>query len=72
MIATGYLLRSPLPQKHYAGFRVDQFEGFFKNGGSSSLILPGQSSQSPLIAIISGERVNMVMAEIHKLVASDV
>ncbi|WKJ92330.1 DUF4405 domain-containing protein [Methylomonas montana] len=55
------------PQKHYAGFRVDKFEDFFKNGSGPSLVLPGQSSESPLIAIISGGRANMAMAESHKL-----
>lgn len=60
------------PQKHYAGFRVDQFEDFFKNGSSSSLVLRGQSSESQLIAIISGERTNMAMAESHKLSESEV
>jgi hypothetical protein len=60
------------PQKHYAGFRVDHLDDFFKNDGNSSLVLPGQSSQSPLIAIISGGRTNMAMAESHKLAASDV
>jgi len=60
------------PQKHYAGFRVDQFEDFFKNDSSSSLVLPGHSSESQLIAIISGERINMAMAESHKLSDSEV
>jgi hypothetical protein len=60
------------PQKHYAGFRVDHLDDFFKNDGNSSLVLPGQSSQSPLIAIISGERASMAMAESHKLSNSEV
>lgn len=60
------------PQKHYAGFRVDQFEDFFKNVSGLSLVLPGQSSESQLIAIISGERTNMAMAESHKLSDSEV
>lgn len=60
------------PQKHYADFRVDYFDDFFKNDGKSSLVVPGLSSHSPLIAIISGERTNMAMAERHKLADSDV
>lgn len=60
------------PQKHYAGFRADQIEDFFKNDSGSSLVLPGQSSESQLIAIILGERTNMAMAESHKLSESEV
>jgi len=60
------------PQKHYAGFRVDHLDDFFKNDGNSSLVLPGQSSQSPLIAIISGGRADMAMTESHKLSDSEV
>jgi hypothetical protein len=60
------------PYKHYAGFRVDRLEDFFNKDGHSSFILPGQSSQSPLIAIISGTRANMAMAESHKISDSEV
>lgn len=60
------------PRKQYAGFRVDRLEDFFKNDGHSSLVIPGQSSQSTLIAIISGTRTNMAMAESHKLSDSEV
>lgn len=60
------------PQKNLAGFRVDRLEDFFKNNGHASLVTPGQSSQSPLIAIISGKRTNMAMAESHKLSDTEV
>jgi hypothetical protein len=60
------------PRKQYAGFRVNRLEDFFKNNGHSPLVLPGHSGQSPLIAIISGARANMAMAESHKLPDSEV
>jgi len=55
------------PQKQYAGFRADRGENFFRNLGSTPLILPGQSDASPLIAIISGAREDMPMPDAHKL-----
>jgi hypothetical protein len=60
------------PRKQYAGFRVDHLDDLFKTHGHSSLVIPGQSSQSTLIAIISGTKTNMAMAESHKLSDSEV
>ncbi|MGR8997742.1 MAG: DUF4405 domain-containing protein [Gammaproteobacteria bacterium] len=60
------------PQKKFADFRVDRSEDFFASNGRGPLILPGQSSKSPLIAIVSGTRKDMPMAAIHKLSDHDV
>jgi hypothetical protein len=61
------------PQKQLANFRVDCSEDFFGgNNGRDPLILPGQSSISPLIAIVSGTRKDMPMADMHKLSEHDV
>ena len=60
------------PQKQFADFRVDRKEDFFGNNGRDALILPKQSSTSPLIAIVSGTRKDMPMAAIHKLSEHDV
>ncbi|MBD9355987.1 DUF4405 domain-containing protein [Methylomonas albis] len=60
------------PEHQFAGFRVDRVDDFFKNEGNGPLILAGQGSQSPLIAIISGVRTNMPMADRHKLAESEV
>ena len=60
------------PQLHYAEFRVDRREDFLENDRHSPYVLPGQSSQSPLVAIISGARPSMAMAASHKLVDEDV
>ncbi|AMK75432.1 MULTISPECIES: DUF4405 domain-containing protein [Methylomonas] len=60
------------PRKQYAGFRVDRLDNFFKNDVHPSLVMPGQSSQSTLIPIISGTRTIMAMAERHKLSESEV
>lgn len=58
------------PNKQWADFRADQRQDFFKS--AVPLILPGQSTQSPLIAIISGTRDDMPMAESHRLAETEV
>ncbi|UOA10227.1 DUF4405 domain-containing protein [Methylobacter sp. S3L5C] len=60
------------PQKQLANFRVDRQEDFFTSNGRAPLILPGQSAVSPLIAIVSGTRKDMPMANVHKLSDQDV
>lgn len=60
------------PQKHLGNFRVDTIEDFFGSNGRDPLILPGQSSQSPLIAIVSGTRKDMPQADRHTLSGHDV
>jgi hypothetical protein len=54
------------PQKQSANFRVDRKEDWFGINRRPSLILPGQSSLSPIIAIVSGTK-NMPFADIHAL-----
>lgn len=58
------------PHKQWAAFRVDRRQDFVKP--EAPLVLSGKSDQSPLIAIISGERADMAMAESHKLSAVEV
>lgn len=60
------------PQKQLANFRVDRSEDFFGEGQRPPLILPKQSATSPLIAIVSGTRKDMPMANKHKLSDQDV
>jgi hypothetical protein len=55
------------PQKPLADFRVDRSEHFFGSNGRAPLILPKQSSISPLIAIVSGTKKDMPTADMHKL-----
>ncbi len=55
------------PQKQLANFRVDRREDFFGNNERPTLIMPRQSSISPLIAIVSGTKKDMPMADMHKL-----
>ena len=55
------------PQKQLANFRVDRSEDFFGGNGRPALIIPRQSAVSPLIAIVSGTKKDMPMAEMHKL-----
>ena len=60
------------PQKQFANFRVDRSEDFFGKNGRESLVFPQQSSKSPLIAIVSGTRKDMPMADMHKLSEQDI
>ena len=60
------------PQKQLANFRVDRREDFFGSKDRPPLVIPGQSSISPLIAIVSGTKKDMPMADRHKLSGQDV
>ncbi|MCQ8103880.1 DUF4405 domain-containing protein [Methylomonas sp. SURF-2] len=60
------------PRQRLADFRVDSREDFFKNAERPALVWPGQSGQSPLIAIISGARTDMPMANSHRLADAEV
>ncbi len=60
------------PEKQFANFRVDRSEDFFGKQGREPLVFPKQSSRSPLIAIVSGTRMDMPMADVHKLSGQDV
>jgi uncharacterized membrane protein len=50
-----------------SGFRVDQKEDFFEEHGKTPFVVPGKSKDSPLIAILSGERKDMARADVHRL-----
>lgn len=58
------------PQRQWADFRVDRLSDFFKP--EAPWVVAGQSEQSPLLPIISGERRNMAMADAHRLPEADV
>lgn len=58
------------PEGQWGNFRVDQRQEFFKS--DAPLVVPGHSGQSPLIAIIAGQRGNMPMLERHTLAEPDV
>jgi hypothetical protein len=59
-------------KKQLANFRVDHREDFFESKDRPPLVIPGQSSISPLIAIVSGAKKDMPMADFHKLSGQDV
>ena len=42
------------PEKQKAGFRADQRSDFFRDDGKGPLVLPGNSGESRLVAIVSG------------------
>ena len=58
------------PSKQISGFRVDRREDFFE--GTTPLVVPGSSTDSPLIAILSGERKDMARADVHRLAEDQV
>ena len=58
------------PQRQWADFRVDRPQDFIKQ--EKPWITPGQPERSPLIAIISGLRNDMAMADSHRLPEEDV
>lgn len=58
------------PEIQRAGFRVDQVQDFIKP--ETAWILAEQPEQSPLLAIVSGNRSDMAMAEVHRLPDADV
>jgi hypothetical protein len=60
------------PKKQRGDFRVDRREDFFGKGGSTPLVVPGQSAESPLIAIVSGSRKDLPRADVHQLPAAQV
>ncbi len=60
------------PKKQRGDFRVDRREDFFGKGGSTPLVVPGKSAESPLISLVSGSRRGVPRAEVHQLPAAQV
>lgn len=52
-------------KKQLGGFRVDRKEDFFE--GTTPFVVPGNSEDSPLVAILSGEKKDMARADVHRL-----
>lgn len=46
---------------------MDRREDFFGKDGSTPLVMPGKSAESPLIAIVSGLRKDIPRADVHRL-----
>jgi Domain of unknown function (DUF4405)/Planctomycete cytochrome C len=55
------------PKKQRGDFRVDKKEDFFGKGGSRPLVVPGKSAESLLIAIVSGQKKDIPMPDVHRL-----
>ncbi len=60
------------PRKQLGGFRADNRDDYFGKNGHEAFIIPGKSSQSKLIEIISGKRPDMKSADAHLLPPEDV
>jgi hypothetical protein len=60
------------PDRHFANFRADLYEDFFKVDNDLPLILPGDITQSPLIEIISGKRKDIPAYDRHLLQQNDI
>lgn len=60
------------PQRQLGGFRVDRSEYLVGSDEREPWVLPGQSSISPLIAVVSGTKKDMPMADKHTLSEQDI
>lgn len=60
------------PKRAAGNFRVDRKQDFFSKTRDLPFVIPGDSSASPLIAIVSGKRKNMPLAKRHKLLVEDI
>jgi hypothetical protein len=55
------------PMRQRGNFRVDRPADFLGTGDRAALIVPGNSAQSPLIAIVSGQRRDIPRPDVHQL-----
>jgi hypothetical protein len=60
------------PSRQAAHFRIDRREDYFGRDGRTAQVVPGDSTRSPLIAIVSGQRRDMAKADVHRLPDTDV
>jgi hypothetical protein len=60
------------PRRQLGDFRVDQREDFFGKHGEQPLIVPGNSADSTLIAIVSGAKSGLRMLDKHQLPENEV
>ena len=65
-------LRCHGPGRSQGGFRVDRRADYFGKSGKTVFVVPGKSTESPLIDIVLGRRTEMAMAASHKLPEQDV
>ena len=71
-ILTKHCISCHGPRKQLGGFRADNRDDFFGKNGKEAFIVPGKSSESKLIEIISGRRPTMKSADAHILPAEDI
>lgn len=55
------------PSRQAGGFRVDRREDFFAGNGKEVFVVPDNSQQSPLVALLSSERKDVARAGVHQL-----
>lgn len=67
-----YCLSCHGPGRQSGGFRVDRRDDVLGMSGQTPWVVPGDDARSPLIAVISGARPDMRMANRHKLQDEDV
>jgi hypothetical protein len=60
------------PKKQHGDFRVDRREDFFGKGSRTPLVVPGNSGESPLVALVSGLRKDIPRADVHQLPSTQV
>lgn len=60
------------PRKAAGGFRIDRRVDFFGSDGQPPLVIPGNSKDSPLTAIVTGARKDIAFPDRHRLTRKDV
>lgn len=55
------------PSRARGNFRVDRRDDLFSSGPGRPLVIPGDSRNSPLIAIVSGRRPDIAFPDRHRL-----
>lgn len=60
------------PDEERGGFRIDRREDYFRRSDRAPLVVPGKSSESRLIAIVSGRASDMPLRNAHQLPKDEV
>lgn len=59
------------PARQKAGFRVDLYDSMFGTLGGTAWVVPGKSSQSPLMEVVTGQRADLAHPDRHKLSSAE-
>ncbi len=60
------------PKRQFGSFRVDRREDFFKTNDNGSIVVPGKSTKSRLIDLVSGRSKDSKLNDKHRLSEHDI